>query len=211
MPKSPPFVAFYTDLWRGGIMEMSDQEELVLFKICQKIWSTGKPVHEDDVERFYRRPCEGIAGALQTLIRFGKLTRSDAGYLMSAKALDEHKAAQGRMLNAKAAAATRWKDKGKRRDASAVRQQSRSKAAAKPEQSRSSAIRSDIYTPPTPLKAKPVHERAGQEARARSRPEIEHDIARLQTELHVLRGAAADNAPHIEKKVAEIAELEGQL
>ena len=43
----------------------------MLFKICQKIWSTGKPVHEDDVERFYRRPCEGIAGALQTLIRFG--------------------------------------------------------------------------------------------------------------------------------------------
>ena len=130
---------------------------------------------------------------------------------MSAKALDEHKAAQGRMLNAKAAAATRWKDKGKRRDASAVRQQSRSKAGAKPEQRDSSAIRSDIYNPPTPLNAKPVHERAGQEARARSRPEIEHDSPGFKLSYTSCEDAAADNAPHIEKKEAEIAELEGQL
>ena len=180
-------------------MPLSDIEELVFFKVCQSIWSNGKAVHEDDVERLFRRPCEGIAAALQSLVRLGKFTRDTAGYIMNAKALKEHQVARGRVENARAAAASRWKGKGKRTDAGAMRRQSARNARAMPEQCDSNAIREDIYK--------------GKNNSAKQ-PEIEHDIARLQSEIRALREAEAkgvDNTKHIDKKEAEIAELEGQL
>lgn len=129
---SVPFIAFYPSDWRGGVSMLTDFEELVYLKICLSIWDDGKPVHEDDVPRLFRRaPDEHeVKAACASLVRLRKLKRSEDGLLTNARAVKAHREAGARSKAGKKGASSRWKAKRKRENATALRQQSDRTAAA---------------------------------------------------------------------------------
>ena len=122
---SVPFIAFYPSDWRGGVAMLTDFEELVYLKICLAIWGDGHPVHEDDVSRLFRREpdADEVKAACATLLRLRKLQRDDDGNLTNERALEAYRDAQKRVRAGKKGAASRWKNKRKRENAAAVRQQ----------------------------------------------------------------------------------------
>lgn len=115
-----PWVKFFSDDWRSGVAILSDFEEQVYFKICVHIWNTGRGVPKSLVPRLFRAPCDGIADALRALVGFGKLEETD-GVLTNHRALESHQEALDRHTSAKEAAANRWKNKRKPRNAPAMR------------------------------------------------------------------------------------------
>ena len=123
---SVPFIAFYPSDWLGGVAVLTDFEELVYLKICLSIWDDGKPVHEDDVPRLFRRaPDEGeVRAACASLVRLRKIKRGDDGLLTNARAVKAYREAIARSKAGKKGAASRWKHKRKRENATALRQQS---------------------------------------------------------------------------------------
>ena len=119
-----PFIFFCPSDWRGGVVNLTDFEELIYFKVCLHIWDSGQPIDEKDVPRLMRSHCEGIENALETLVRFKKLERDRDGLLTNRRAKKSHREAQKRVKDARKAAANRWKHKQKRANAAALRGQS---------------------------------------------------------------------------------------
>ena len=123
-----PWIAFCSSDWRGGVANLSDFEELVYFKLCLAMWDAGDPVHEDDVPRLFRRDPPDLDEAIATLIRLGKIKRSETGFLTNFRAIKSHKTSLGRVRQAKRANAKRWEHKRKRDDAAALRKDVRQEA-----------------------------------------------------------------------------------
>ncbi len=121
----PHWVQFMPDHWEGGIDGLTTDAEYLYFRICRKIWSTGKPVLLDQLSSISRGQKDANV-YLNELVRSDKVKVSN-GLIICKRAKTAHKNAQNLLKNnrdrvQKAIAAKRkktltpGKQKGKPRD-----------------------------------------------------------------------------------------------
>ena len=84
------FVRFFPSDWAGGVLKdgLSDQDELLYFRICCQIWDTAKPLTRRQVDAIIARTTGGHT-AFSNLIECGKLTILPDGMIVNSKAMSE--------------------------------------------------------------------------------------------------------------------------
>lgn len=96
-PNEKPFwIKFEMDKWEGGVDGLTPEAEYLFFRICRKVWSTGKPVFLEQLGPISR----GIKDAnvyLEELVRTGKVI-VDSGLIKNAKARRAHFEARKTMI-----------------------------------------------------------------------------------------------------------------
>ena len=102
-----PFVAVYPSDFTGGIADLSTVELALYFKLCLRIWDSGRGVETCDLHRQLREPPEVLNQAIAALIRMEKISVVDGRYF-NQRAFEEFEKAQKRSANGKAAIAARW-------------------------------------------------------------------------------------------------------
>ena len=99
-PDEKPFwIKFEMDKWEGGVDGLTPEAEYLFFRICRKIWSTGKPVLLEQLGPISR----GINAPdvlLEELVRSKKVTVSN-GLIKNPKAIAAHKSSKKMMIENK--------------------------------------------------------------------------------------------------------------
>ena len=94
--KKPFWIKFEMDKWEGGVDGLTPEAEYLFFRICRKIWSTGKPVFLEQLGPISR----GIKDPnlyLEELVRIGKVTVGN-GLIQNAKARKAYVEARKMMI-----------------------------------------------------------------------------------------------------------------
>lgn len=84
----PMRVSFIPDRWNGGVDGLSNAAEYVHFRLCQRMWATGRGVPRSRAAMVCRGFPETDAG-IEELLEEGKLFEVD-GMLFNSRAIDEH-------------------------------------------------------------------------------------------------------------------------